>query len=168
MTVGDRIKYLRKQRGMSQNQLAQAIGVHVVSIKRYEADKMNPQPAQIERLLETLGVGSFALSAVPSEILEVKDDADIVGLIITLCKAGILQITGERDSENKIVPETAELQCCYDATRLFKKLVEWEKVNYLYQQTVAAAGELPQMANEFLHKNFEETLWKTELELQRK
>ena len=168
MTVGERIKYIRKQRGISQSQLSQASGVPLVSIKRYETDKVHPRPAKLERLAEALGVGVFSLSDVRMDLLGVKDEEGLLRLVITLCEAGILQVAGERDSENKIIPETAELRCCLDASCLFEKLVIWEKVKYLQQQTVAASGTLPEMAKEFLNKSFEETLLTTELELLKK
>lgn len=168
MTVGDRIKYLRKQREITQAQLAEATGIHLVTIKKYETNRVQPLPAQVRRLADALRVGVFALSDVRANILGVKDEEDLLGLVMILCEAGILQIAGDRDSENKIVPETAELRCCLDASRLFEKLVIWEKVKCLQQQTAAASGALPEMGKEFLHKNFEETLLTTELELQKK
>ena len=39
LTVGDKIKYFRKQRGMTQAQLAELTGIHPVSIRKYEINK---------------------------------------------------------------------------------------------------------------------------------
>ena len=50
LTVGDKIKYFRKQRGMTQAQLAELTGIHPVSIRKYEINKMQPQSQQIERI----------------------------------------------------------------------------------------------------------------------
>ena len=43
MTIGKKIKYLREHRGMTQAELAEATGIHPVSIRKYETDKMTPQ-----------------------------------------------------------------------------------------------------------------------------
>ena len=42
MTIGKKIKYLREHRGMTQAELAEATGIHPVSIRKYETDKMTP------------------------------------------------------------------------------------------------------------------------------
>ena len=56
MTVGKKIKYLREHRGITQAELAKASGIHPVSIRKYETDKMVPQRAQLERLSDALDV----------------------------------------------------------------------------------------------------------------
>lgn len=56
MTIGKKIKYLREHRGMTQAELAKATGIHPVSIRKYETDKMTPQREQLERLSKALDV----------------------------------------------------------------------------------------------------------------
>lgn len=56
MTIGKKIKYLREHRGMTQAELAEATGIHPVSIRKYETDKMTPQREQLERLSKALDV----------------------------------------------------------------------------------------------------------------
>lgn len=46
MTIGEKIKYLRKQKSVTHTELVQLTGIHQVSIAKYEKDKMIPQPEQ--------------------------------------------------------------------------------------------------------------------------
>ena len=50
MDIGERIKFCRKHRGMTQDRLAEETGIHPVSIRKYETGKMVPKPEQIERI----------------------------------------------------------------------------------------------------------------------
>ena len=60
MTIGEKIKYFRKRIGITQAKLAELSGIHPVSIRKYEINKMVPQAAQIDRLAEALGVKEAA------------------------------------------------------------------------------------------------------------
>ena len=56
MTIGEKIKYCRKQIGITQDKLAELTGIHPVSIRKYETNKMQPQPPQLEKIAAALGV----------------------------------------------------------------------------------------------------------------
>lgn len=56
MKVSDNIKRLRKERHMTQQQLADAIGVHVVTLQSYEAGKYVPKYSVLLKLSSALGV----------------------------------------------------------------------------------------------------------------
>lgn len=46
----DRVKELRARRGMTQKQFAAAVGVHVVTIIRWEKGSFNPSDLALEKL----------------------------------------------------------------------------------------------------------------------
>ena len=54
MTIGEKIKYCRKQIGITQDKLAELTGIHPVSIRKYETNKMQPQPPQLEKIAAAL------------------------------------------------------------------------------------------------------------------
>ena len=60
MTIGEKIKYFRTRIGITQAKLAELSGIHPVSIRKYETNKMVPQSPQIDRIAEALGISSFA------------------------------------------------------------------------------------------------------------
>ena len=60
MTIGEKIKYFRTRIGITQAKLAELSGIHPVSIRKYETNKMVPQAPQIDRIAETLGTHVFS------------------------------------------------------------------------------------------------------------
>lgn len=56
MTTGQKIQTLRKQRGLTQEQLAQRLGVSRQAVPRWELDESLPETANLLPLGEVLGV----------------------------------------------------------------------------------------------------------------
>ena len=56
MTLGERIKAARKQRGMTQRELAQKVGISVNSLSRYETGERQPNIETLSKIAEALGV----------------------------------------------------------------------------------------------------------------
>ena len=69
--------------------MAAMTGIHPVSIRKYETNKMHPQSAQIERLAEALQVNSSAISGSNSEIIHPETTGDLMGLLRVWHKSGI-------------------------------------------------------------------------------
>lgn len=108
LTIGDKIKYFRKQRGLTQAQLADLTGIHPVSIRKYETNKMQPQSAQIERIAEALRVSGGAISGSHSEIIHLETKGDLMGLLMVWHKSGILHMKGERGEDNLLDPASVQ------------------------------------------------------------
>ncbi len=106
-TVGERIKYFRKKRKMTQEQLAELTGIHPVSIRKYETNKMQPQIEQIERIATTLQVNANAIIGYNGAPTRVDTVGDLMGLLMTLYRARVLLIAGKRNEDFSIEPETA-------------------------------------------------------------
>jgi len=57
-----RLRDLRKQKGLSQTELAEAVGVHYTHIGRYERGRSRPAADTLKRLADALGVsGDYLL-----------------------------------------------------------------------------------------------------------
>jgi len=56
MNIGNQIRHFRKQQGITQEELAQKIGVRQYSIARWEKGHNNPTPEKIGKIAEVLGV----------------------------------------------------------------------------------------------------------------
>ena len=54
--MGERIKALRKARGMTQTELSRLTGIHRVSIAKYEMGKNEPGLKSLVKLCKVLGV----------------------------------------------------------------------------------------------------------------
>lgn len=61
MDLGARLIALRKQRGLSQQAMADAVGVHVNQIKRYEAGATQPSIEGLKKLATALHVTTDSL-----------------------------------------------------------------------------------------------------------
>jgi transcriptional regulator with XRE-family HTH domain len=61
MSIAKRISTLRKQKGLTQQALADAIGLHVTQIKRYEAASSQPSLEAIKKIAKTLRVTTDSL-----------------------------------------------------------------------------------------------------------
>ena len=160
MTIGEKIKYFRKRIGITQAKLAELSGIHPVSIRKYEINKMVPQAAQIDRLAEALGVSSFALAGFENNI-RLETVGDFMGLMIMLIKTKIISVNGEREENGLLNIESvsfvidshissfliAEIDNQkLDANKLIYKLndlhllsdfLNWERINYRYEKCVA-------------------------------
>ena len=56
MDVGKRIKALRKTRGLTQEQLAEKLGVQRATISNYEIGRRSPHLKELEKIASILGV----------------------------------------------------------------------------------------------------------------
>ena len=160
MTIGEKIKYFRSRIGITQAKLAELSGIHPVSIRKYETNKMVPQAAQIDRLAEALGVSSFALAGFENNI-RLETVGDFMGLMIMLIKTKIVSINGEREESGMINPDTAQFVINPFITNFFDSktdksnsyantilyylknenilsdILKWERINHRYEKCAA-------------------------------
>ena len=157
MTIGEKIKYFRSRIGITQAKLAELSGIHPVSIRKYETNKMVPQAAQIDRLAEALGVSSFALAGFENNI-RLETVGDFMGLMIMLIKTKIVSINGEREENGMINADTVEFVINPFITNFFgakagktdlsantilyylknenilSDILKWERINHRYEK----------------------------------
>ena len=108
-----KIRELRKARGLTQQQLADYVGVNEAAIRNYESQKASPKKQHIEQMAEALGVRAEALmiydfgagdSVTASALFQI---AEIYGLVPCACQnyAYLKPINGFMD---KALEEWAE------------------------------------------------------------
>jgi transcriptional regulator with XRE-family HTH domain len=56
VTLGEKISILRRQRGWTQDELAERVQVHTVQVSRWETGKMRPSRKTLQKIAEVLGV----------------------------------------------------------------------------------------------------------------
>lgn len=191
MTIGEKIRYFRKQLGITQDRLAEMTGIHPVSIRKYETNKMQPQPAQLERVAAALGVSYNAINGVDRAGLRLKTVGDLMGILIVLYNSGIIQIDGERGSDFFLKYETVSIHfnpilSSYFQVRdkkksfaledvvlnikgdiIFQCLLKWENMCFLYTSSVLAAEREQSEAAWAAVKEIENAKEMVELELQK-
>ena len=109
MTIGEKIRYFRKELNITQGQLAEMSGIHPVSIRKYETNKMAPKPPHIDKIAAALGVSSFALTGIEKNI-QLATIGNLIGIIIMLCKNDLITIVGERNEDGVITSSSASIE----------------------------------------------------------
>lgn len=166
MTIGEKIRYFRTRIGITQAKLAELSGIHPVSIRKYETNKMTPQAEQIDKISDALGVSSFAITGFENNI-SLETIGDFMGLMIMLIKAKIVSIDGERGEDDEYKPETVSFKINPLITKFFKAntgnveynandilyqlkqnnllkdILRWEKINYGYEKCSAKYSDTP-------------------------
>ena len=75
MSIAERILTLRKSKGMSQEQLAEAVGVSRQAVSKWESEQASPDPEKIITLSEVFGVTTdYLLKGVEPEKEEAKTE----------------------------------------------------------------------------------------------
>lgn len=68
MSLAQRLVTLRKQKGLTQQALADAIGLHITQVKRYEAGSSQPSLEALKKIAQTLRVTTDSLIFEPEEL----------------------------------------------------------------------------------------------------
>lgn len=61
MTVGERIKKIRLEKGLTQKQLAEKCGIDSANLRKYESGRQNPKIETVEKIANALGVNPMLL-----------------------------------------------------------------------------------------------------------
>ena len=76
--IGKKIKALRKTRGMTQIQLAEALGLERASISNYETGRRSPHLQQLEQIAKVLGVSLEYFGVETNEVHDLIARAKLV------------------------------------------------------------------------------------------
>ena len=84
MTIGDKIKKKRLEKGMTQKKLGECSGIAEPTIRRYESGKLNPKKETIKKIADGLGVHPseligpewFDMEAGPERLAELRDSVN--------------------------------------------------------------------------------------------
>lgn len=110
MTIGERIKYFREKQNITQNKLAELSGIHPVSIRKYETNKMIPQDPQIEKIAEALNINTIALTGVDIPKMHFDTVGDVMGVLMLLLSTDILKMTWNNLPNGRVNLKTVEIK----------------------------------------------------------
>lgn len=109
MCTSKKLKILRQIRNITQSQLSDLTGIHLVSIKKYETDKMKPE-RHIRELSDGLNISKICLcDSYMQKIYRLKTVGDIYAIIISLIKQEILILQGQKDCNDKLLAKSIKL-----------------------------------------------------------
>lgn len=98
MSIGEKIKYYRKQKGMTQQELAASVGVANTTITGYEKGNREPNAPMIIKIARALGVTGDDLldldikEKTPAEISEDLLDAEIIERLTSLTEEELAKV----------------------------------------------------------------------------
>lgn len=139
MTIAEKIKFLREKKELTQTELANKAGIHPVSVRKYETNKMTPTLAQIYKLAKALGVHPTTLMDEVELKAEYKTVGDIIMLIKTLDDVVGLKIDGERDENQVLKPESIIFSLSNNLVN--DALANWEVARHdVYSHLMSAYG----------------------------
>lgn len=73
MSIAKRLSKIRKEKGLTQQALADAIGLHVTQVKRYEAGQSQPSLEALKKIAKTLRVTIDSLVFEENELVPNAD-----------------------------------------------------------------------------------------------
>ncbi len=134
MKLGENILKLRKQQGLSQEQLGEKVNVTRQTISNWELNETTPNPEQLKLLSKALNVSIDELlnNDIKSTLEEkVSNTQRLAGIIITILKAigvlllvfiiigiiGVVSFISFRKETDSIVSESRELSCTIDTNK---------------------------------------------------
>ncbi len=74
MSLAQRLVSLRKQKGLTQQALADSLGLHITQVKRYESGSSQPSLEALKKIAQTLRVTTDSLVFEPDEL---EPDGDL-------------------------------------------------------------------------------------------
>lgn len=101
MTTGEQIKYIRTRRGLTQSLLAEMTGIHPVTIRKYETNKLQPKKEQIRKIADALKVSPIIFDGTDAGSTSVRSFGDMLGVLIMLYKSGVITTS---NSEIRLTP----------------------------------------------------------------
>lgn len=68
MTIGERIKKIRLEKGLTQKQLAEKCGLFDSTIRKYESGRQNPKIETVEKIANALGISISQLTTISFDL----------------------------------------------------------------------------------------------------
>ncbi|WP_457681099.1 helix-turn-helix domain-containing protein [Thermovibrio sp.] len=144
MTFGQRLKRLRYKLGLSQKEMAERLGVHLMTISRYERDAMKPSFRFLEKVRETFNVNpKWLLEGEGEMFLPKKTPKEAVRTELFGLKGATLDFLAEELAEKLLAESLLERgYLSTDSINLYSELVKLakEKIKAHYQSLKAEIG----------------------------
>ena len=104
MTVGEKIKYYRNIRGISQEMLGNLSGINPATIKKYEYGIRNPKPDQLLKITNALGISINLFMD-----FDIETVSDVLSLLFKLDEQVDMKFEAEKDENGEFIPSTIKL-----------------------------------------------------------
>ncbi|KLU69150.1 MAG: hypothetical protein RHS_5032 [Robinsoniella sp. RHS] len=124
MTTGEKIKYFRNMRGISQEMLGQLSGINSATIKKYEYGIRNPKPDQLLKITNALGISINLFMD-----FDIETVSDVLSLLFKMDEQVDMTFEAEKDEEGNFIPDTMKIS--FKNHAINKKLCAYLKAKQL-------------------------------------
>ena len=100
MTVGEKIKYYRNIRGISQEMLGNLSGINPATIKKYEYGIRNPKPDQLLKITNALGISINLFMD-----FDIETVSDVLSLLFKLDEQVDMRFEADKDENGEFIPK---------------------------------------------------------------
>ena len=101
---GEKIKYYRNIRGISQEMLGNLSGINPATIKKYEYGIRNPKPDQLLKITNALGISINLFMD-----FDIETVSDVLSLLFKLDEQIDMKFEAEKDDNGEFIPSTVKL-----------------------------------------------------------
>ena len=162
MTTGEKIKYFRNMRGISQEMLGQLSGINPATIKKYEYGIRNPKPDQLLKITNALGVSINVFMD-----FDIETVSDVLSLLFKMDEQIDMNFEAEKDENGNYIPSTLKISfthpainkklCTYLKAKQLQENVENNKYNFTEEQRDEAyqslESDIEEIKNQLLDDN---------------
>lgn len=128
--IGKTIRMYREFYGLNQIQLAQASGIPVGTIRKYETGIRTPKPSQLEKIANALGLNLSVFFD-----FHLQSAGDVMSLLFSIDDSIPIQFQGETDENGELIRGTIGIH--FDMPALEDFLKEWAD----YKAALALANQ---------------------------
>lgn len=134
MTTGEKIKYFRNMRGISQEMLGQLSGINSATIKKYEYGIRNPKPDQLLKIANALGISINIFMD-----FDIETVSDVLSLILKMDEQIDMKFEAEKDEEGNFKPSTVKMS--FKNNMINKKICTYMKALEIRENLMNAKNE---------------------------
>lgn len=127
MTTGEKIKYFRNMRNISQDTLGQLAGINSATIKKYEYGIRNPKPDQLLKIANALGISINLFMD-----FDIETVSDVLSLLFKMDEQTDMNFEAEKDEEGSFIP--ASMKISFKSRAINKKLCTYLKAKELQEK----------------------------------
>jgi len=150
MTTGEKIRYFRIKRGLSQEELARQAGISVNSIRKYEKNGRVPKMDAISKLADTLHTSVASLVDISLESID-----EMAPYLFEIGRKGGIIFEGEKDENGMYKPASVKIR--FQDYALNEFLSKWASYIGLTESLRSQAADTEdEQAKEYLLKRAEE------------
>ena len=134
MTTGEKIKYFRNMRGISQEMLGQLSGINSATIKKYEYGIRNPKPDQLLKISNALGISINIFMD-----FDIETVSDVLSLLFKMDEQIDMKFEAEKDEEGNFKPSTVKMS--FKNNMINKKICTYMKALEIRENLMNAKNE---------------------------